>query len=310
MGKAVMMQALLQAGGRGVGRRIPIKLQGGGAATRRGRARGAADEPISCTVGNPLARIGTAPLVEGNGGGGGGGSDVEQRKQPTRPPSDNVNHEATRGKNWRVRGHPIPEDPHESDTYMSRYRAGQARTALGHRAPRAEREARSGPCASVSGPGPAPSSAPSSAPSTMVRNSRIETPRRRGPGGAGGRKPARRPQTGGQETGGQGYFTLAGQGIGRLSPGGRGAFSHSSVNRSWTGGQSYLRPSRRPLSIAAPRRAGARRARSRESARPMSGIISFPERRRRRSRSGPDILRRAPGRACAMVAPRLERPHP
>ena len=115
-----------------------------------------------------------------------------------------------------------------------------------------------------------------------------------------GRKPAGRA----------GYFTLAGQGIGRLSPGGRGAFSHSSVNRSWTGGQSYLRPSRRPLSIAAPRRAGARRARSRESARPMSGIISFPERRRRRSRSGPDILRRAPGRACAMVAPRLERPHP
>ena len=143
----------------------------------------------------------------------GGGADVEQRKQPTRPPSDNVNHEATRGKNWRVRGHPIPEDPHESDTYMSRYRAGQARTALGHRAPRAEREARSGPCASVSGPGPAPSSAPSSAPSTMVRNSRIETPRRRGPGGAGGRKPARRPQTGGQD-----HFTLAGQGIGRLSP--------------------------------------------------------------------------------------------
>ena len=180
-------------------------------------------------------------------------------------------------------------------------RPGQARTALGHRAPRAEREARSGPCASVSGPGPAPSPAPS----TMVRNSRIETPRRRGPGGAGGRKPARRPQTGGQD-----HFTLAGQGIGRLSPGGRGAFSHSSVNRSWTGGQSYLRPSRRPLSIAAPRRAGARRARSRESARPMSGIISFPERRRRRSRSGPDILRRAPDRASAMVAPRLERPHP
>ena len=185
-------------------------------------------------------------------------------------------------------------------------RPGQARSALGHRAPRTEREARSGPCASVSGPGPAPSPAPS----TMVRSSRAETPRRRGPGGAGGRKPARRPQTGGQETGRQGHFTLAGQGIGRLSPGGRGAFSHSSVKWSWTGGQSYLRPSRRPLSIAAPRRAGARRARSRESARPMSGIISFPERRRRRSRSGPDILRRAPNRASAMVAPRLERPHP
>ena len=149
MGKAVMMQALLQGGGSG--RRATDSDQ----TSRRGRGN---------TTWKSTGRGGRANIMYGgestrphrhrsSGGGYGGGFRRRTAKTAHPPPSDNVNHEATRGKNWRVRGHPIPEDPHESDTYMSRYRAGQARTALGHRAPRAEREARSGPCASVSGPG-------------------------------------------------------------------------------------------------------------------------------------------------------------